>query len=254
MLYLIRKKIIKISGFLMVLLIWTIIYLSGTYNILLIPSPLSVFKTLFLSLGSWNFILNCGATFLRIISSFLIASFFGVSLGVFIGYYKILNETTEDLIDFIRSIPGIVLFPLFILFFGISELSKIMLAIFIAVPIIVINTKNGIIHSNSIRKNVSKIYRINKLKMFYKVLLPEASPFIFSGLKISLSLIIIVIIVAEMLISAKYGLGQLVIIAQSQFDTEIVYSIIIFLGCLGFFLNFIFNKVEDRVFHWKNYN
>lgn len=236
----------------MILLAWFALYLSRIYNILLIPAPTDVFYALFNFFVDKNFILNFSATLIRIIIAFVISTTMGIILGLMIGYYKILNDSTEILIDFLRSIPGIVLFPLFILLFGVSDTARLMVAIFIATPIILINTKYGVINSNKTRKNLYKIYKINQLKMFTKIILPEASPYVFNGLRIALSLIIIITIVTEMLIGAKYGLGQLIVTSQYQFKTNILYAIIILLGALGFFLNWNFNKFENKIFHWRD--
>lgn len=252
MLCLTKNNLIKISGLLVVLLAWFAIYLSKAYNILLIPAPADVFYVLLNFFIDKNFILNFSATLIRVIIAFVISTALGIILGLMIGYYKILNDSTEILIDFLRSIPGIVLFPLFILFFGVSDTSRLMVAIFIATPIILINTKYGVINSSKIRKNLYKIYKINQLKMFTKIILPEASPYVFNGLRVALSLIIIIIIVTEMLIGAKYGLGQLIVTSQYQFKTDMLYAIIILLGALGFFLNWNFNKFENKIFHWRD--
>lgn len=246
-----NKKYLRIMGFLSVLLVWSLIYLLKLYNPLLIPSPLDVAEIFVTSLVDAEFLLNLAATFARIIVAFIISSAIGISIGLVVGYYKIADLSTESLIDFIRSIPGIVLFPLFILFFGVGDLSRLLVAIFVATPIIMINTKYGVINSNKLRKNMSQLYRLDKFTLFHKVIIPEASPYIFTGLKIAVSLTIIVVIVTEMMLGTTYGLGQLLVSSQFQFETPLMYSIIILLGCIGFILNLCFNKIENKVFHWR---
>lgn len=246
-----NKKLILSSGFAALLAIWIIAYLSGVYDPLLIPSPIQVFKTLGESLASTVFLLNFLATFIRVILAFIISTVIGVVLGLVLGYYKTADLSTESLIDFIRSIPGIALFPLFILLFGIGDISRLLVAILIAVPIILINTKYGVINSNKTRKNLYKMYKIKKVDMFTKIILPEASPYIFTGLRVALSLTIIIIIVTEMLLGTKYGLGQLLVTSQYEFETPLMYTIIIFLGIVGFILNYAFNKIETKLFHWR---
>lgn len=246
-----NKKYVGLIGFIAVLLVWTLIYLLKLYNPLLIPSPLDVAETFFASLVNAEFLMNFGATFLRIIIAFLISSIIGISLGLIVGYYQIIDFSTESFIDFLRSIPGIVLFPLFILFFGVGDISRLLVAIFIATPIIIINTKYGVVNSNKLRKNMSKLYNLDKFTLFHKVIIPEASPYIFTGLRIAISLTMIVVIVTEMMLGTAYGLGQLLVTSQFQFDTPLMYTIIILLGCVGFILNIFFNKIENKIFHWR---
>ncbi|MBW2981642.1 ABC transporter permease subunit [Candidatus Woesearchaeota archaeon] len=246
-----NKRYFGLIGFLAVLIVWCLIYLLGLYNPLLIPSPLDVAETFFDSLIDIRFLTNLAATFGRIIIAFLISSIIGISLGLIIGYYQIVDFSTKSLIDFIRSIPGIVLFPLFILFFGVGDVSRLLVAIFIAIPIILINTKYGVLNSNKLRKNMRKLYNLDNFTLFYKVIIPEASPYIFTGLRIAVSLIIIVVIVTEMMLGTTYGLGQVLVNSQFQFETPLMYSIIILLGCIGFILNLCFNKIENKIFHWR---
>ncbi|MFT4303519.1 MAG: ABC transporter permease [Candidatus Woesearchaeota archaeon] len=247
----IKNYLFGLIGFLVVLLIWSLLYLLKLYNPLLIPSPLDVMKTFFISLFDKVFLQNLIATFSRIIVAFLLSSVIGVSIGLFVGYYKIINLTTEPLIDFLRSLPGIVLFPVFILFFGVGDLSRLLVAIFIASPVILINTKYGVMNSNRLRKNMSKLYGLNNFTLFYKIILPEASPYIFTGLRIGISLTIIMVIVTEMMLGTDYGLGHLLVISQYQFNTPLMYSVIVLLGCIGFILNICFNKIEKKIFHWR---
>jgi len=247
----INNKYLGLIGFLAVLLVWSLIYLFGIYNPLLIPSPIDVTETFFNSLVDTGFLVNLAATFGRIITAFFISSVVGISLGLILGYYQIFDFATESLVDFIRSIPGIVLFPLFILFFGVGDISRLLVAIFVAIPIILINTKYGVINSNRLRKNMRKLYNLDKFTLFYKIIIPEASPYIFTGLRIAVSLIIIIVIVTEMMLGTAYGLGQVLVSSQFQFETPLMYSIIILLGCIGFILNLCFNKIENKIFHWR---
>lgn len=246
-----NKKFIASGGFLALFAIWAILYLFKIYDPLLIPSPIEVFKRLAALFVSKDFLLNLLATFARVIVAFVISAVLGIFFGLILGYYRIADLSTESLIDFIRSIPGIALFPLFILFFGIGDISRLLVAVLIAAPTILISTKYGVINSNKMRKNLYKIYNLKKLDMFKRVILPEASPYIFNGLRVALSLTIIVIIVTEMLLGTEYGLGQLLVTSQYHFDTPLMYSIIIVLGIVGFLLNYAFNRIEKKLFHWR---
>jgi len=246
-----KRFFLAASGLIVVLVIWYAVYSLGLYNILLVPSPFEVFTALINFLTDKEFLLNLVATLARITTAFAVSAAVGISAGLLFGYYNLLDNATKKLVDFWRSVPGIVLFPLFILLCGIGNISRLLTAIFVAIPIILINTKYGVLNSNRLRKNFSKIYKISSIRMFYKVILPEASPYIFTGAKVALSLIIILIIVTEMLVGTKYGLGHLLIISQYQFDTAAMYALIIVLGMIGLMLNSSFDEIEKKVFHWR---
>lgn len=246
-----KTKLIESTGFLVVLVAWFIVDLTKMYNPLLVPSPLEVFKTLIISFSDKEFIVSLLATITRIVVAFLVSAVFGIIFGLAVGHYRVLDKATESLIDFLRSIPGIALFPLFILFFGIGDLSRLLVGIYVGMPIIIINTKYGVINSSKIRKNLHKLYNLSKLKMFYRVILPEASPYIFTGLKVALSLTIILTIVTEMLVGTAYGLGHLIVTSQYEFEISLMYTVIITLGLIGFMLNLVFDRIEKKIFHWR---
>jgi NitT/TauT family transport system permease protein len=249
--YLKNRRMLGISGLIAILLMWCAVFFLGLYPKLLVPSPTEVFLEIFRLLVSGKFWLNFTATFIRVFVAFAVSAVAGIFFGLIVGYYKIANDTTEPLIDFIRSIPAIILFPLFILLFGIGDVSRLLVAITLAVPIILINTKYGVINSSQMRKNLGKLYKMKNSAFFFKVILPGASPYIFTGLKISVSLILIVVIVTEMMLGTAYGIGHLAVLSQYQFEIETVFALIILLGIFGFLLNFAFNRIEKSAFHWK---
>lgn len=248
-----NNNIIKSSGLIIFFLAWLVIYWLKIYDPLLIPSPAKVLKILANFFFDSDYLNNFLATLTRVFVAWLISGCFGVALGLLLGYFKLLDRTTYALVDFLRSIPGIILLPLFILFFGVTDTARLATAIFITFPIILINTKYGVIYSSSLRKNLKKIYKISWPKLFASVILPESSPYVFNGARISLSLTIIIIIVAEIIIEPDRGLGKIITISQYQFRTDLLFALIIILGALGHALNSGLNKIENKIFHWKNY-
>lgn len=251
MLSLIYKYAKRMSVFVFCIVLWLVVSLLQIYSPLLVPSIGEVLKTLVSSLNSLEFLTHTGATLLRIAIAFFISAFLGIFLGMLFGYYSTLDEMTSLFIDFIRSIPGIVMFPLFILFFGVGDISRLLVAIFVALPIVVVNTKYGVINSSKMRKNMKVLYKMSTPTFFLRVIFPEASPYIFTGLRIAISLCIIIIIVTEMMLGTLYGLGRLLIISQLHFDTPLMYAVIIILGSIGFLLNILFNMIEKKIFHWR---
>ena len=247
-----KKILLDYSGFFTVLIIWTIIFSFKLVHTLILPNPLEVTMALgnFFSDSEW--ILQWGATLARALLSFFLATAIGISCGLILGSNRILDQATEKLIDFLRSIPSIALFPLFILLLGVSESSRIAVATTVGSFIILISTKYGVLNANKIRKQMGKLYNLSYVTFLRKVLLPEAFPYIFNGMRIAISLSLLIIVVTEMLLGTNYGIGQILIKSQIQFQTEVLFATLIFLGILGTSLNFIFNKIEQKLFHWRS--
>lgn len=237
--------------FLGFLVLWELLYLFQVVHSLILPSPHAVFVKFLLFFAEEEFFYNFLATTLRVLVSFILATLLGVSFGLIFGFYTTLDRFTEKSIDFFRSIPGIVLFPLFILFLGVSDFSRIAVAITASGVIILINTKYGLINSSKMRKHFYHLYKLKKSTLLFKVLLPEACPYIFTGLRIAISVTLIVVIVTEMLLGTNYGLGQMLVNSQLQFETDTMYAVIILLGITGSGITFLFNSIEKKIFHWR---
>ena len=144
-------KIYWVPGTLLILVIWILLFMLEIFDPLLVPSPIEFFRGVFLLFTDGFSIASMFSTLARVLIAFIISCTVGITIGLILGYYQHLDKLTEGLIDFFRSIPGIAVFPLFILFFGINDISRIMVSLFIGVPIILLNTKYGIKNSRGIK-------------------------------------------------------------------------------------------------------
>ena len=128
--------------------VWWLIAISGFVNLVLLPTPLSTLGTLIRNMFSGIMLPDFFATILRTFSAFLMAAAVGVPIGVALGSSEKLYRSVEFLIDFFRSTPASALIPLFILFFGVSDFSKIVIAAFSAFLLIVFNSAYGVINAD----------------------------------------------------------------------------------------------------------
>jgi len=171
---------------------------------------------------------------------------------LFFGYFEKIYSMFEFIIDFFRSIPVTALFPLFMLFFGIGNLSKILLGAWMVSLIILVNTAYGVRHSNKSYIKMARVYKTTKKYLFTNILFPGALPSIFSGLRIGASIALIIIIVTEMFIGSVNGLGHAILDAQLMYKIPKMYALIILTGVLGYTLNKIFLAIEKNKIHWTN--
>ncbi|MDD2807644.1 MAG: ABC transporter permease [Patescibacteria group bacterium] len=191
------------------------------------------------------------ATSYRAVLGFFIAVFLAVPLGVIIGYYKKVYWSLEFVIDFFRSLPAPALFPLALLFFGIGDASKIAVAAFIAFWIILVNTIHGVWHTSQIRISVGKVFGANSYQSLRYITFYDALPEIFTGLRTGLSLALVLVIVAEMSIGTKLGLGQKIFDSYTAYRIPDMYGYILVVGLLGFLLNKIIRHAEKYFVHWN---
>ncbi len=232
------------------LIVWHAATALQWVNPLFLPTPLETGQTLYTQLIQtgelWPDIFT---TLYRTVVAFIIASIAGIALGLLLGYSKLIHSSMGTMVDFARSIPATALFPLFLLFFGIGDEAKIAVGVWAASLIIMVNTSYGVRHANKIRLMVAKAYKLKEIDTFKKVILPEAAPHIAAGLRIALSLTLIVVIVTEMFIGTNVGIGHEIIDAQLVYRVPEMYAAIIVAGVLGYLLNHLLQIAEKQVIH-----
>ena len=241
---------IFLLGPLMVIALWFVISQLELINPILLPGPLETLGELFRLTASGLILDDLFATLSRTLGAFAIALVIGLPAGLALGKSERAYRSIEFIVDFFRSTPATAIFPLFLLLFGIGDYSKIAAAAFGAVLIIIFNTAYGVINSKKSRILAAKLMGATRWQMFKWIVSWESLPQTFVGLRNSISLTLVVIIVTEMFIGTTVGLGRMIIDSQLVYNIEAMYAAIIISGVLGYLLNYILLKSEKRLVHW----
>jgi ABC-type nitrate/sulfonate/bicarbonate transport system permease component len=189
-------------------------------------------------------------TVLRTLYSFAIALVIGVPLGIVLGASDKIYRSIEFVIDFFRSTPASVVFPLFLVLFGTGEKTKIAVAAFGAALVILFNTAYGVMNARKQRLLAARVMGANPWQVMADVTVWESLPQTFVGIRSGISLALVIVIVAEMFIGSTDGLGQRVVNAQMVFEMPTMYAAIFTAGLLGYALNLLFIVMERRFVHW----
>jgi ABC-type nitrate/sulfonate/bicarbonate transport system permease component len=230
---------------------WWLIAISGIVNPVLLPTPIATLGSLISAVFTGTMLVDFFATVLRTFEAFVLAAIIGVPLGVALGSSEKLYRSVEFLIDFFRSTPASALIPMFILFFGVSDLSKVIIAAFSALLLILFNSAYGVMNARQSRILAAKVMGANRWQIFKDVLLLESLPQTFIGLRSGISIALVIVIVAEMFIGTEQGLGKRIIDAQQILNVKDMYASILITGILGYVLNILFLMVEKRFVHWN---
>ena len=198
---------------------------------------------------SQRFMQDLVPSLLRLFAGFALAVVVGVSAGMLFGLRRSLNEVVSAVLDFLRSMPSVALIPLAILIFGIGASMKIFVIAFGALWPILLNTIDGVRGTDAQLIDVAKSFRLSRYERLTKIILPAASPQIFTGLRASLSISVIMMVVSEMLASTD-GIGFAILQAQRSFAIKEMWAGIIVLGIVGYLLNVLFILIERKVMHW----
>lgn len=244
-------RFLPFIGVLVLFGVWWLISVSGFVNPVLLPTPFATLSTLIAGMFTGVMLPDFFATVLRTFSAFLMAGIIGVPVGVALGSSEKVYRSVEFLIDFFRSTPASALIPMFILFFGVSDFSKVVIAAFSAFLLIVFNSAYGVINAKQSRILAAKVMGANRWRIFKDVLLLESLPQTFIGLRSGISISLVIVIVAEMFIGTEQGLGKRIIDAQQVLNVKDMYASILVTGILGYFLNMLFLIVEKRFIHWS---
>ncbi len=239
------------EGPLLILVVWIIITNFGLINPLFLPTPQKVAVSLIDSISNIDIWRDLGLTLYRAFMALALGGIVGVPLGLLMGYFDRFYKFSEFIIEFFRATPATALFPLFLLLFGIGDLAKIALVFWAVVFIIIIHSIYGVRLGKRSRYRVAKIMRFSGFLLFKKFIFPEALPQILVGLRIAMSNSLVIVVVMEMFIGTKFGLGKRIIDSQMVYRIPDMYATILLVGSVGYLLNQLFSKVEKRIVHWS---
>lgn len=238
-------------GPVVLVLIWWLAAEGNWVSGNLLPGPVDTFASLWQSTMSGAMLRDAGSTLKLTISAFAIAGVLGIPMGIALGSSKRLYRSVEFVIDFFRSTPATAMFPLFLLIFGIDDTSKISVAAFAAWLVLVFNVAYGVMNARQTRVLAAKVMGASRWRIFRDVMFYDSLPQTFVGIRMAVSMGLVVIIVAEMFIGSVDGMGHRIIDAQQIYDLEDMYASILVTGVIGYGLNLLFLGLERWLVHWS---
>jgi ABC-type nitrate/sulfonate/bicarbonate transport system permease component len=186
---------------------------------------------------------------LRMGAGYAIAVVLGIGLGLLLGMSRTARRAAAPIVEFLRSIPPPALLPFAILVIGVGNAMKVSIIAFVCVWPILLNTIAGVTGVDPTLRETTHVYGIDTRDRLWRVMLPAASPQIFAGMRTSLSLALIMMVISEMVASTN-GIGYFVLEKQRTFAIPEMWSGILLLGILGYALNGIFVLIERRLLRW----
>jgi len=240
---------LRYLALLFLLFIWGIASFNLPLNTIFLPD----FKGVVSLLTDMDFVFtafsNLWITFLRVLTGTFFAAVIGVPLGLFLANNKLARGFIEPILDFIRGVPISMLFPLFIVFAGFGEFSRTLIVVTLALPIISTSVLMAAIPNSNNQERVDYFsLRANLLSIDTKMrnLLWEALPGILTGLKLSLSLGLVIVIVTEMFFVATSGIGWLAFRAYEQFAIDKMYIYIFIAGFCSLGFNWLLERISKN--------
>ncbi|WP_249435652.1 ABC transporter permease [Paenibacillus sp. Marseille-Q4541] len=216
----------------------------------LLPTPIAIVEQFIKLLVSGTLWGHFESSMIRALSGFVLGGLTGLFLGLFTGLGKIAERTLDPTLQMLRTIPLLSLIPLFILWFGIGEFSKILMIALGAFFPVYVNTFLGIRSVDVKLYEVSSIFQFTKLQLLLRLILPAALPNILLGIRLALGVSWLVLVVAEMM-GTSSGIGYMIQDARAYSQTDIVFVGIIIFAVIGKLSDSIVRIMESRMLRWR---
>jgi sulfonate transport system permease protein len=238
----------------LVLLVWQILASVGVIPVRVLPAPLSVVGAAIKLMESGELFVHIAVSARRALTGFFIGGSIGFALGLINGLFRISEEFFDTSIQMLRTIPNLALLPLVILWFGIGDEARLFLVALGVMFPIYLNTFHGIRSVDSGLIEMGKVYGLSPWVLFRRIILPGAMSSILVGVRFSLGVMWLTLIVAET-IAAESGIGYLATTAREFMQTDVVVLTIVMYALFGKLADVIARSLESYWLRWNpNYS
>jgi len=232
--------------------LYELVALSGFFPPVLLPGIATIWKTLFAMLADGRMIEHAGATLYRVLLGFGLAIVVGLPLGILMARFKPIEYFVLPLTSALMPIPSFALVPLFMLWFGIGNLTTVLIVFYAATFPMMFNTWTGVRAVNPLWLRAAGAMGADEKRLFWKVIIPGASPFIITGMRQAFLRSWIAVVGAEMIAASDWGLGWVIFDSKEFLQTDVMMASIVVIGCIGFvFERLVFGSLERfTVYRW----
>ena len=185
----------------------------------------------------------------RALLGWLVAAAIGIAIGSIAGRWVGAAAYIDPPVNFIRSLPKPALVPIFLIILGGTDAMRLAFIVFGCIWPVLLNTMQSVRAIDPTYRETAKAFHIGPLRTFAAVFLPAASPGVVAGMRVSLSLALILMVISEWMLATN-GLGFFLLDAQRRFQITDLWAAMLVLGVAGYLLNVLFVAVEHRLLRW----
>jgi ABC-type nitrate/sulfonate/bicarbonate transport system permease component len=232
-----------------VLLLWELASRAGWVNPLIVPPVSGIALTFFELLGSGQIPLQMLASLKRAALGYLLAAAVFIPLGICMGLSDRVYRGLEVTVEMLRPIPPPVIVPVAMLFFGLEDEMKIFVIFFSCAWPMLLNTFDGVRNVDRVLLQTARTFGLPQRKIVWQVILPACSPQIMTGLRVSLPITLILVVISEM-VGSTDGIGYFILDSQRRFRVAQMYAGMLALAILGYAINQLFNQLQRSLLAW----
>jgi ABC-type nitrate/sulfonate/bicarbonate transport system permease component len=223
---------------------------AGFIPTLFLPAPISIARALYALTVSGELWANLSVSLARLAIGWLVGTVFGIGMGLAVGLWSAFRSPGMALVSALFPIPKIALVPLFIIWFGIGEGSKLATLAFGVFFPTVIATAGGVDNVPRGLIRMGQSFGLSHAAIIRKIVIPAALPAVLSGFRVTSSIAIVLLVAAEM-IGAEHGIGAFVLSAGNLYDTDNLLAGIVVLSILGLVVSWIIGRLERIFLNWR---
>jgi NitT/TauT family transport system permease protein/sulfonate transport system permease protein len=228
---------------------WEALSRSGFVNEVMLPAPTTILRSAWALTLTGELPRHLGTSLLRAGAGFVAGAGLAIVLGVAMAQLPWLHATINPLVQMFRAVPSLAFVPLAIFWFGIGETSKIFLIAWGVFFPVWVNTYLGVRDTNPLLGRAAASLGASGWRRFVFVVIPGALPFIIAGLRVSLSVALVVLVAAE-LAGALFGVGYLIQMSQQVFRVDQMFVGLLVLGAMGFTADLVFERAVRWLLPW----
>jgi ABC-type nitrate/sulfonate/bicarbonate transport system permease component len=233
----------------LLLLLWELSGILRWVDPFSLPRMTSVAATLWDLVRSGELPREIGSSLWRMLAGYAVGVALGVGVGLLMGSFRPVYHLLEPITEILRPIPSPAYVPIAILFLGIDDEMKLFMIAFSAFFPVLLNTYSGVRSVDPVQLGTASTFGVRGLRLLWQVVLPSAAPYIFTGMRISLAVALIVMVISEM-VAASNGIGYFILAAQRGFKVREMYAGIVALAAIGYGMNRLFLLLEGRILAW----
>jgi NitT/TauT family transport system permease protein len=246
-----RANLEKLAPWITVLIffvLWWLVVKIFRIEDFVLPSPTQAFAALYDF--RYPLLMHGLATLGTTVAGFGIAVFFGLSLGIVVGSSRLMYSSLYPLLIAFNSVPKAALVPVLVIWFGVGTIPAIITAFLLSFFPVVVNVATGFATIEPELLDVLRVLGATRRDMIVKIGIPRSLPYFFASLKISITLSFVGTVIAE-IIAGNYGIGNVMLIASSNFNVPLVFAALIVVGVMGIGMYAIFAFLEARFTSWS---
>lgn len=230
--------------------LWALVSTNRWISPVYLPTPAATFNSLEEGLKSGDLLLLSSGTIERMCYGWVLASLIGIAIGALIGVSATLRAWLQPMLELIRPLPASAIMPAAISLLGLSPAMVLSVIAFGALWPVLLATVHGFGAVEPRLDDVARVLGLSRLQFILKIGLPNALIDAFGGMRLSLTISLILAVVGEMLASQE-GLGTAILQAARTFRAADLFAGVALLGAIGFISNMLLNAFERRVLRWK---